>query len=364
MTAVLIALADVGPGVQLEELLNNAGAKARWDVLQADGPRGGTTAAVVLVDADHLKTRLAEVASLWRDLPSVPGVVAIGSSASAREHAPHARVTLVSPSAKIATLAAAIKDAARLRLASGMRWPVLRAAVGMPPTEDSRNAWPATLLAARNVDIEIPRTALRWHVAHYATPTEKLDELRTERLLTGPELASVAKIDGTLTVQSVVQSGPLDPAQMARLLWTLCSMGALDFTPEVRDVATAPRRALREMRNHVRARSQRLERSTFYDVLELTPAAEYPEIEDAYRLLGTRFSPAFLDRYDLAEVAPLVQPMWELVEKARSVLVDDAARLSLGSATLLTGQAGIGGVSLGNQGSAGFVVEQLPGVLP
>ncbi len=221
MTAVLIALADVGPGVQLEELLNNAGAQARWDVLQADGPRGGTTAAVVLVDADHLKTRLTEVTAQWRELPSVPGVVAIGSSAIAREQAPQARVTLVSPTAKIATLAAAIKEAAKLRLASGMRWPVLRAAVGMPPTEDSRNAWPATLLAARNVDIEIPRSALRWHVAHYATPTEKLDELRNERLLTVPELASVSKIDGTLTVQSVVQSGPLDPAQMARLLWTL-----------------------------------------------------------------------------------------------------------------------------------------------
>ncbi len=323
---MLIALADVGPGVQLEELLNNAGAKAHWDVLQSDGPRGGTTAAVVLVDADHLGLRLASVTSQWRDLPSVPGVVAIGSSAVAREQAPHARVTLVSPTAKIATLAAAIKDAAKLRLASGMRWPVLRAAVGMPPTEDSRNAWPATLLAARNVDIEIPRTALRWHITHYATPTEKLDELRAERLLTVPELESASKIDGTLTVQSVVQSGPLDPAKMARLLWTLASMGALDFTPEVRDVATAPRRALREMRAHVRARSQRLERSTFYDVLELTPAAEYPEIEEAYRLLGTRYSPAFLDRYDLAEVAPLVQPMWELVEKARSVLVDDAAR--------------------------------------
>src|SRR5665647_329956 len=138
MTAVLIALADVGPGVQLEELLNHAGAKARWDVLQSDGPKGGTTATVVLVDADYLGTRLAEVASLWRDLPSVPGVVAIGSSAVAREQAPHARVTLVAPTAKVATLVAAIKEAAKLRLASGMRWPVLRAAAGLPPAPESR----------------------------------------------------------------------------------------------------------------------------------------------------------------------------------------------------------------------------------
>ncbi len=326
MTAVLIALADVGPGVQLEELLNQAGANARWDVLQADGPRGGTTAAVVLVDADHLGTRLAEVSTQWRDLPSVPGVVAIGSSAIAREQAPIARVTLVAPTAKVATIVQAIKDAAKLRLASGLRWPVLRAAVGLPPTADTRDAWPGTLLAARNVDIEIPRSALRWHIGHYATPTEKLDELRAERLLTVPELESASKIDGTLTVQSVVRSGPLDPQQMARFLWTLASMGALDFTPEVRDVLTPPRRSLHEIRAHVRARSQRLEGSTFYDVLELTPQAEYPDIEEAYRLLAARYSPALLDRFDLADVQSLLQPMWELVEKARSVLVDHAAR--------------------------------------
>ena len=326
MTAVLIALADVGPGVQLEELLNKAGAKARWDVLQADGPRGGTTAAVVLVDADHLGIRLAEVSSLWRDLPSVPGVVAIGSSAVAREQAPHARVTLISPTAKVTTLVQAIKDAAKLRLASGMRWPVLRAAVGLPPIEDTSRAWQPTLAAARQVDIEIPRTALRWHTWHYATPTERLDELRNERVLTVPELAAASTIDGTLTVQSLVRAGTIDPQQMARLLWALCSIGALDFTPEVRDVATAPRRALHEIRAHLRARSQRLEHSTFYDVLELTPLAEYPEIEEAYRLVAARYSPTLLGQYDLADLLPLIQPMWELVEKARSVLVDHAAR--------------------------------------
>ena len=323
---MLIALADVGPGVQLEELLNNAGAKALWDVLQADGPRGGTTAAVVLVDADHLGARLADVASSWRDLPSVPGVVAIGSSIVAREQAPHARVTLVSPSAKVATLVAAIKEAAKLRLASGMRWPVLRAAAGLPPIADTPSAWQLTIAAARQVDIEIPRSALRWHTAHYATPTERLDTLRSERMLTVPELAAAAKIDGTLTVQSVVRLGPLDPQQMARFLWTMSSMGALDFTPEIRDLATPPRRALHEIRAHVRARSLRLENSTFYDVLELTPLAEYPEIEEAYRLVAARFSPKLIGQFDLAEVAALLEPMWELVEKARSMLVDHAAR--------------------------------------
>lgn len=326
MTAVLIALADVGPAVQLEEQLNQAGIKARWDITQADGPLGGNSAAVVLVDADHLGKNLATISERWRDQPNVPGVVALGSSTVAREQAPVARTTLVAPTAKITTLVTAIHEAAKLRLASDMRWAVLRAAVGMPPVPDTPIAWQATLAAARKVDLEIPRTALRWKATHYATPTPRLDQLREERLLTVPELEAAAKLDGTTTVKRLVNAGPLEPQQAARLLWTLGSIGALEFSPEVHDLGTIPRRMLHDMRTHLRARSQRLERSTFYDVLELTPLAEYPDIEEAHRLVSLRYAPDVLAAYDLSELQPQIKPMWELVEKARSVLVDHAAR--------------------------------------
>jgi hypothetical protein len=327
VTAVLIALADVGPGVQLEEQLNHAGLIAHWDVSQADGPRGsGGTQAVVVVDADHLGKRLSEVCDGWRDLPSVPGLVAMGSSVVAREQALRARVVLVAPATKLATIVGTIREAAKLRLASGMRWTILRAAVGMPPANDEPAAWQPTLVAARRIDIEIPKNALRWHANHYATPTARLDELREERLLTVPELGAAEKLDGTLTVQSLVRFGPLDPQQTARFLWTMASIGALDFTPEVRDVATVERRMLAELRAHLRARAARLERSTFYDVLELTPLAEYPEIEEAYRLVAARFSPDVLSQHDLSDLAAPAKPMWDLVEKARSVLIDHPAR--------------------------------------
>ncbi len=326
MTAVLIALADVGPAMPLEELLLAAGLQARWDRALADGPRGADAYTVVLIDADYLGARLAEVADAWRAHPAVPGVVAIGMSATAREHAPRARVTLIAPTAQAATLLAAIRDAARLRLASGMRWTVLRAAVGLPPIADTVQAWQPTLAAARAVDIEIPRAALRWHAQHYVTPTPRLDELREDRVLTVPELEAAAVIDGTRTVQTLVKAGPLDPMQTARLLWTLTSIGALDLTPEVRDVATGARRLLAELRAHLRARAIRLEKSTFYDVLELTILAEYTDIEAGYKLVAMRFSPTALAGHDLAELAGTVKPMWELVDKARSVLVDDAAR--------------------------------------
>ncbi|HLL25987.1 MAG TPA: J domain-containing protein, partial [Kofleriaceae bacterium] len=261
-----------------------------------------------------------------REHPSVPGVIAIGSSLVAREQAPAARVTLLAPTATLATVVAAIRDAEKLRHATGMRWSVLRAACNLAPAADELAAYPAALLAARSVDLEIPRSALRWHVHHYVTPTARLDLLRHERLLSVPELEVAAHIDGTLTVQSLVRAGPLDPMATARFVWALGSLGAVDFTPEIRDVATPARRMLAEIRAHLRARTARLEKSTYYDVLEVTPLAEYPEIEAAYQLVAFRFSPDALDVFDLAELAPLAQPVWELVEKARSILVDDAQR--------------------------------------
>ncbi len=326
VTSVLIALAGVGPGVQIEEQLARAGLTATWDAAQVDGPRGGIGATVVLVDADHLGARLPAIAAAWREHPGVPGVVAIGSSASAREHAPAAHVTLLAPTAKLSTIVGAIQEAAKLRLAAGMRWAVLRAAVGLPPALDTLAAWGPTLGAARAVDLEIPRTALRWHVAHYVTPTARLDELREQRLLSVPELELAKEIDGTQTVQTLVKLGPLDPMQSARFLWTLGSLGALDFTADVRDVHAVPRRVLAELRAHLKARAVRLERSTFYDVLELTPLAEYDEIEAAYALVGSRFAPEVLAAHELTDLEPMVEPMWALVEKARAVLVDHAAR--------------------------------------
>jgi hypothetical protein len=323
---VLVAVAEVGSGVQLEETLNRAGFEARWDSAQADGPTGATTCEAVVLDADRLGERLAEVAAAWRDQPTAPGVIAVGASTVAREQAPKARLALLLPGASAPTLAAAIREAAKLRFASGMTWSVMRAALRLPPLENTVDAWAGTLLHARNVDVELARSALRWHAQHYATPTARLAELREERILQVPELETIAHADGTKTVQTLVKAGPLDPTQTARLLWALTSLGAIDLTPEVRDVATPARRSLDEIRKHLRARVARLERSTYFDVLEITPLAEYPEIETAYQLVGSRYSPRALARYDLAELVALAAPTWEIVEKARAVLVDHAQR--------------------------------------
>src|SRR6185503_7171536 len=161
----------------------------------------------------------------------VPGVLAIGRSTAAREGAPLARVTLVTATAKLQTLIAAIRDAEAFRLATDMRWPVLREALGLPRADDARPAWPQVLAAARAIDIELPRAALRWYVRYYATPTARLDELREDRVLTVPELETVAHVDGTQTVQVLVKRGPLGQVRSVRLLWALVSVAAIELTP-------------------------------------------------------------------------------------------------------------------------------------
>ena len=101
------------------------------------------------------------------------------------------------PNAKVATLVAAIREAAKLRLATGMRWSVMRAALKLPPVENTVDPWPATLLHARSVDIEIPRAALRWHVQHYVTPLARSISCARSGSWTVPELETMAHADGT-----------------------------------------------------------------------------------------------------------------------------------------------------------------------
>jgi hypothetical protein len=323
---VAIAVVDIGLGVQLQEALDHAGFDATLDAALADGPRAGLDPEVVILDADHLGAKLGVVADQWRDHASVPGVVAIGSSGVAREQAPIARVALLAPGASIATVASALREASKLRFATDLRWTVMRAAMKLPPARNEPSAWAATLLHARNVDLDLARSALRWRAQHYATPTAVLDQLREERVLTVPELGAAEHVDGTRTVQTLVKLGPLDPTATARLLWALASLGAIDLTPGIRDQETIGRRALDELREHLRTRKDRLVNTTHFDVLELTPLAEYPDIERAYQLLAARYSPRVLERVDLAELVGHVQPLWAQVEAARNLLVDDAAR--------------------------------------
>ncbi|MEZ4365933.1 MAG: J domain-containing protein [Kofleriaceae bacterium] len=207
-----------------------------------------------------------------------------------------------------------------------MSWPLARRALGLPPSTGDAAEAGRIVAAARTVELDIPRASLRWHAGHYATDLGGIAALREARALTVPEVEFARHLDGTLPVLSIARRGPTDGPAAPRLLWALASVGAIALSPEPRDAATPARRALVAARYHLRGRMARLERSTFFDVLEVTPAAEEDEIQRAYEQLAARYAPNVLGAYDLADLTDKVAPVWELVEKARAVLIDIAAR--------------------------------------
>jgi hypothetical protein len=329
---VLLAVAEVGTAIQLEETLGKVGLATRWDQQQAGGPilppppdAPEPEPDVVVLDADRAGARLAAIADAWREHPSSPGIVAIGAPA-ARDHAAAARVTLLSSAATAPTLRAAIDAAVRLRYTGRMSWNVARRALGLPDRGRDTEEAARMIAAARAIDLEVPRTALGWYAGCYVTDLGAIDVLRDARALEIPEVAFAKHLDGTLTLQAAIRKGPLDGSAAARLIWALASIGGVALTAEVHDVATPARRALAAARADVRGRLARLDRGTFYDVLEITPLADYPDVEAAYQATGHKYAPAVLAAFDLGELAAHVQPLWDQVEKARAVLVDLPAR--------------------------------------
>lgn len=313
--------------MSLENVLARAGAQVRWLAALADGPGlEPHGAAVIILDGDHLGERLPLVARAWRQTAERPGLVAIGDGELARSQAPQARLTLLAGKASEATLLAAVREAYRLRFAGELSWPMLCGALGLEPSAPTVETVAPALAAAREAPIELARVALATMSQHYVTSTELLAALLDARVLAVPERAVAEACDGTRSLQTLVQLGALPPSRIARLVWTLACAGALTLTPFIRDTDTPGRRELHELRRHLERRKQRLAGSTFYDVLEVTPRAEAPEIEAAVQALAARYAPHTLAAHDLAELAETVAPLWELVERARATLLDMPAR--------------------------------------
>jgi len=333
VSGVLLALADLGLGIQLQEALEARGVAVRWDPAAADGPgaahedAAGALEDVVVLDADSLGDGLAAIADAWRRLDPPPALVALGSTTAAATAAAAGRCQLVAASADAGVFLRAAEDAKRLRFAGAMSPAIARRALGLKRVADATTDAAHVIGAARGLSVDVAREALRWHAHSYvcALP-DAIAALREVRALTIPEVEFTAHLDGTATVQRLVKAGPIDGFHAARLLWALTSVGAAVITPEPADLGTSRRRALAMIRHHLRARQARLERGTYYDILEITPAAETEDIEAAYELVGRRYAPQVLAHHDLAELAALVEPMWQQVEKARSVMHDIAAR--------------------------------------
>ncbi len=200
-------------------------------------------------------------------------------------------------------------------------------ALGLPTDGESLEASSRLVAGARKADVEMVREALRWHAAEYATASpEWIARLREARTLTIPEVEFTSILDGTHCLQTVLRGGRLEPWQAARFVWALASIGALVFSPEPPDESTTRRRRLTQIRAHLRARQARLERTTYYDVLEVTLGSTPAHVAQAVEALALRYSPERLARLDLATVTPLVEPTWRQIGEARKALGDVTLR--------------------------------------
>lgn len=332
MHRVLLALSDLGLGIQLQESLEGRGVPVRWDPNAVMGPTPQHVAGedlddIVVLDADLLGNRLLDVADAWRKVDPAPALLALGSTGSGGESAAAARCQLIGAGDDADTFLRAAQDAMRLRFAGSMTRGLARRALEIAQVGEPIADAAQIVGAARALPVEVAKEALRWHARSYVCGDgEMIKALREVRALTIPEVEFVAKLDGTATVQTLVKAGPIDAWHAARLLWSLTSVGAAVVTPEPVDLATPRRRALAMIRRHLRARQARLEKGTFYDVLEIIPAVETEDIENAYELVARRYSPQVLAAFDLGDLADLPEPMWQQVEKARTVMHDIAAQ--------------------------------------
>ena len=323
LTRVLLAFEDVGLGIQLQESLESAGYDVTWDAAQIHGPTDSLAPApdAVLLSGDPA-TAIAGPVAAWRKVDPVPGIVVMGSTQRSHDVCDAERVLFVPGTADRSTLQKEIEHAISLRFASGMTRLLALRALGLPASGDAGGEALQVIQFGREAKHEIVREALRWHTMHYVGATNTVAALRQHRALHIPEVEVCKLLTGTRTVQTVLRSGVLDPWQTARLLWSLASIQGVTLTEDPPDLDTHERRAITAIRENLQARYTRLQNSTFYDVLEITPAAGLEAVAHAGNMLALRYAPDRLDAVDLGDMAHLAKPLWEQIVKARKVLIE------------------------------------------
>ena len=322
MLRVVLAFTDVGLAVALQAALEQPGRDVAWRADLVHGPGvSPPAAAVVLLDVDGAGPVLDTAVAAWRALDPPPALIGLVADDRAVARATALRLTLATAAADDVALTAALTEATRLRFTAALSPALARHLLALAAADDD-----AIVAAARALDPELVHAALRWHAHDYATLITVADPGRIRRVLTAPELGQLVHLGGTRTVQAVVRAGPLDGIAAARLLWTLGSLGVITFSAAPLDRSTAGRRQVADLRDHLAARAQRLARSTFYDVLEVSPLAEDADIERAFRALHHRYGPDLVAAIDLGDHAALADPCWDLITRAHQILVDAATR--------------------------------------
>jgi hypothetical protein len=156
---------------------------------------------------------------------------------------------------------------------------------------------------------------------------ELIATLREHRALEVPQIELVQSLDGARTLQTVLRQAKMGGPDAARAVWVLACVGAVVLGPEPLDLRTPERRAVAMARRHLRALAARIPRTTYYDLLEITPAAGVADVDHACRMLMVRYDPERLQAMDTGDAAPLIGYAWHAIRAARATLSDPPNRL-------------------------------------
>jgi hypothetical protein len=315
LATVHLALDDPGLGVMLAEALQSSAHAVSWH-----GAAPENVPDVVVLDGDP-NGDVARVVEVWRRHDPPPAVVLLGSTQAAMRAAERLRLPFVPKPIDVKSFVSTTSSAGKLRFVTAYTPAAALAAVGMRAREDELENASAVIGGSRMIDPMLVRAALRPHALEYVTPTPFLGKLREERALTVPEANLAMRLDGAATLKSVIDSGTMEAASAARLLWALASVHAIAFLSEPHPDGRHPRiRATLRARIHLRARKSRCEKAILYDVLEVAPDPDPEEVDRACQLLAVWYSPKRLAGLDLGDLAPLVDPLWQQIVQARDAL--------------------------------------------
>jgi tetratricopeptide (TPR) repeat protein len=282
---------------------------------------------LVVLDGDDVGVgRLVEV---WRRHDPPPALLLLGATPQAQQAAERRKLPLVPKPIDVKVFLEIAEAAVRLRFVMAFTPAAAACAVKMRPREDPLENASVVIGGARMIDPGPVRVALRSHALDYVTPTPFLVRLREERALNVPEQNLAMRLDGASTLKAIVDSGALEPTAAGRLLWALVSVGAVAFLPDPHPDGQQPRlRATIRARKNLKARRVRGEKALFYDVLEVSPDPDAEEVERACQLLAVWYAPRRMHGLDLGDMAPLVEPTWHQILKARATLAAIDSRIA------------------------------------
>lgn len=306
----------------LQESLERAGHRVRWqqDPLNADGQRAPLSSDLVIWRAGS--EGCAEIVHHLRAQDPPPALLLIAHNEGEFGLASSLGVNCFANTATSEDFLIAVENAIGGRYTAHMSGAFARGLLRLGPTINQLDDAKNILVAARSMDLGPVRECLGPKRDSYICKTDLVSELRKNRILKIPEVEIAIALDGTETIGRLVSATSGDGAMAGRLIWALVSCGAATCTTEPPDPLSPRRRSILEIRQHLHARNQRLERATHYDVLEVDRTTHPDDVDQAARALAIRYSPQRLKEYDLGDHAFIVDSAWQQILLARKVLTN------------------------------------------